>query len=157
MLAQRVLLNQTCAELNAAGNALPGPVIEFGLGNGRTYDHLRERLAGRRIIVFERVVRANHRSVPPPEDLVLGEIETTAPAFAAQSGATAALLHADLGNGIAAADIELQGWLPDTACALVREGGLVISSTLLPHAALKSEPLPSEVPEGRYFVYRRGA
>ena len=36
-----------------------GPVIELGLGNGRTYDHLRERLPGRRIIAFDRVNAGN--------------------------------------------------------------------------------------------------
>ena len=32
----------------------PGPVLELGLGNGRTYDHLREILGStREIFVFE--------------------------------------------------------------------------------------------------------
>ena len=29
-----------------------GPVLELGLGNGRTYDHLREHSEGREIFVF---------------------------------------------------------------------------------------------------------
>ncbi len=33
---------------------LEGPVFELGLGNGRTYDHLRELLPGREIFVCER-------------------------------------------------------------------------------------------------------
>jgi hypothetical protein len=157
MQAQRVLLNMAAAALNAAGDALPGHVIEFGLGNGRTYDHLRERLPDRRIVVFDRLVRANERSMPPPEDLVVGEIAEAAPEFARRFGATSALLHADLGNGVAAADLQLRRWLPETAYALVRNGGLVISSTPLDHPALVPEPLPSQVPTGRYFVYRRDA
>ncbi len=38
---------------------VPGPVLELGLGNGRTYDHLREILPGREIFVFDRRVAAN--------------------------------------------------------------------------------------------------
>ncbi len=33
---------------------VPGPLLELGLGNGRTYDHLREIMPGREIYVFER-------------------------------------------------------------------------------------------------------
>jgi hypothetical protein len=155
MMAQRVLLNRACAELNAAGEALKGHVIEFGLGNGRTYDHLRQHLVGRRIVVFERVVNPNPRSMPPQEDLIVGEIETTGAEFAAQHGATAALLHADLGNGVAAAESGIERWLPATSHALVRVGGLVISSTRIDQAGFMLEPLPPEVPQDRYFVYRR--
>ena len=39
--AQRACLDRA-AELV---RDLPGPVVEIGLGNGRTYDHLRRRLA----------------------------------------------------------------------------------------------------------------
>ncbi|MBM3542582.1 MAG: hypothetical protein FJX51_11085, partial [Alphaproteobacteria bacterium] len=38
---------------------LPGPVLEFGLGNGRTYDHLRETFPGREIFAFDRQVAAH--------------------------------------------------------------------------------------------------
>ena len=48
--AQRACLNQAALAIAA----LPGPVLELGLGNGRTYDHLRELLPGREIFVFER-------------------------------------------------------------------------------------------------------
>jgi len=34
--------------------ALPGPVIELGLGHGRTFDHLKMLLPNREIFVFER-------------------------------------------------------------------------------------------------------
>jgi S-adenosyl-L-methionine methyltransferase len=155
MQAQRVLLNRACAELNAAGDRFAGPAIEFGLGNGRTYDHLRENLKGRRIVVFERSLQANQRSMPPPEDLVLGEIEETAPAFASTFGPTAALLHADLGNGVADDELKLERWLPGAAHALVRPGTLIITSTKLVHPQLEEQPLPPEIRPGRYYVYRR--
>ena len=155
MQAQRTLLDRACAELNAAGGRFAGPAIEFGLGNGRTFDHLRKHLQGRRIVVFERSVRANQRSLPPVEDLVLGEIEETAPEFARNFGPIAALLHSDLGNGVADDELQLEGWLPSAAHALVRPGALIITSTRLAHPRLEDRPLPPELPPGRYYVYRR--
>ncbi len=155
MQAQRVLLNAAAATLRAAGEDLPGPVFEFGLGNGRTYDHLREVMRGRRIVAFDRSLVANPKSIPPAEDLILGEIAETGPAFAERSGRIGALLHADLGNGVGADDMRLQQWLPSTVLAMVRSGGLILTSTRLEHANLRSQPLPDGVPGGRYFVYRR--
>ena len=57
--AQRNVLNAVAAEI--AG--LEGPVLELGLGNGRTFDHLREKLPGRRIIAFDRVAAAYRLSM----------------------------------------------------------------------------------------------
>ena len=155
MQAQKVLLEAAAAELARAGDRLPGPAIELGLGNGRTWDHMREVLAGRRIIAFDRALNANPRSVPRPEDLVLGEIERTAPAFAQRYGAIAALVHADLGMGTAAYEAELHRWLPDAIASLAAPEALVVTSTELRHPALAPRPLPQEVAAGRYFVYRR--
>ena len=36
---------------------VPGDVLEMGLGNGRTYDHLRELIKDRRIFVMDRAMR----------------------------------------------------------------------------------------------------
>lgn len=153
--AQKVLLEAAAAVLDAAGEGLPGPVIELGLGNGRTYDHLREMLPGRRIIAFDRSVEANPRSIPVPDDLIIGEIETAGRAFGAKFGAIAALLHADLGNGVRADEIRLQRWLPDIVLELVRPGALVVTSTELTHPRLDARALPPDVAPGRYFIYRR--
>ncbi len=155
MQAQRVLLNATAAELKAAGNELPGPVFEFGLGNGRTYDHLREVMPDRRIVAFDRSLVANPKSVPPADDLILGEIAETGPAFARQHGSIGALLHADLGNGVGADDNRLQQWLPATVLVMLRSGGLVLTSTKLTHPHLRERQMPDSVPPGRYFMYRR--
>ena len=155
LLIQRLLLDRACRELNEAGELLPGPAIELGLGNGRTYHHLREKLERRRIIVFDRELSAHPASHPPAEDLVLGDIRQTGTAHAGQHGAAAVMLHADLGNGIKADDLKLQAWLPHVVRALVRTGGQIITSTELHHPGLRSEPLPENAPRYDYFVYRR--
>ena len=48
MVSQRACLN-AAAEQTAK---MPGPVFELGLGNGRTYHHMVEIMAGRDIYVF---------------------------------------------------------------------------------------------------------
>lgn len=153
--AQKLLLEMAAAELEIAEDKLPGPVIELGLGNGRTYDHLRQLLPGRRIIAFDRALAANPKSTPPMEDFILGDIRMTGPAFAERCGPVAALLHTDLGIGVEADDAVLQSWLPLLVVALVRRAGLVISSSSLEHPALEARALPPEVPAGRYYAYIR--
>jgi hypothetical protein len=44
LMAQRALLDWAAQDIASR----PGLVLELGLGNGRTYDHLRERLPGRK-------------------------------------------------------------------------------------------------------------
>jgi hypothetical protein len=58
--AQRACLNRA-AELI---KNLPGPVLEFGLGNSRTYDHLRELVPERDIYVFDLRLAAHGRLRP---------------------------------------------------------------------------------------------
>jgi hypothetical protein len=160
MQAQRAVLDHAASMLARRGGATPwpgpdAPVLELGLGNGRTFDHMRNVLPGRRIIAFDRANAANPRSCPEPGDLVLGEIQQTGAAFARQHGALAVLAHADLGIGVAADDAALSAWLAPLMHALVRPAGLVLSSTELHHPGLLPQDLPPEVPHGRYFIYAR--
>ena len=70
MTAQRDVLNHICERVKE----LDGPVLELGLGNGRTFDHLRAHFPGRKIIAFDRAVGSHKTSTPEPENLVVGEI-----------------------------------------------------------------------------------
>lgn len=149
LTAQRDILDTICRDPNLRD----GPVIELGLGNGRTYDHLRERLPGRRIIAFDRVNGANLRSLPPEGDLVLGEISETARPF---GGIGAALVHADIGSGYDDLDEMNLGWLPQLAVDLLATGGIAASGVPLDHPELKALPLPEGIRPGRYFLYRKG-
>ncbi len=82
-MAQRACLDHA-ARLIAA---LPGPVLELGLGNGRTYDHLRTLLPEREIFVFERALAADLPALPDAAHLVLGDFRDTLPAARARLGA----------------------------------------------------------------------
>ena len=51
---------------------MTGPVFELGLGNGRTFHHIRETMPDRDIFVFERAVASNPDSTPEDHQLILG-------------------------------------------------------------------------------------
>lgn len=148
MTAQRDILNHICDGVKY----LDGPVIELGLGNGRTYDHLRERFPDRRIIAFDRAVGSHKSSTPQPDNLIIGEIRDTAQTFV---GVDAALVHADIGTGYDEKDAVTLTWLPQLAVALLAPQGIVASGLELRHPALEQLPLPASVKPGRYFLYRR--
>jgi hypothetical protein len=149
--AQRRMLDWAAASIADH----PGLVLELGLGNGRTYDHLRVILPGRDIHVFERDVSPNPRSIPPAGLLVAGDMAMTLPAFAARHGRNAALIHADVTTGVSERDRMLFAWLPGHVAALASPGALVISGWDLAHPTLVPVALPEAVPAGRYFAYRR--
>jgi S-adenosyl-L-methionine methyltransferase len=149
--AQRDILNHIARDLHLPDE---GAVLEIGLGNGRTYSHLRELFPGRRIICFDRAMGAHATSVPAPDDLVLGEIAVTAPAFVGQD---AALVHADIGTGYADKDAVTLTWLPGLTSSLLAPGGLAVSGLPLDHLDLGPLPLPAGVKSDRYFLYRKRA
>ena len=62
--------------------AIPGLVLEIGLGKGRTYDFLRSRLATREIFAFDRDLHAPAALHPDPAHMVRGEFRTSFPAAA---------------------------------------------------------------------------
>ncbi len=147
--AQRDILNHVAADLDLPRE---GALMEIGLGNGRTFNHLRELFPDRRIIAFDRAMGAHASSVPAEGDLVIGEIAQTAPAFI---GAEAAMVHADIGTGYPEKDAVTLTWLPDLAAGMLAKDGVAISGLPLDHAMLKPLPVPESVPTDRYFLYRK--
>ncbi len=148
MTAQREILNHLSGQLNELG----GPVLELGLGNGRTFDHLRECFPERKIIVFDRAVGSHKTSTPDPENMVVGEIRDTAQKFI---GVNAALVHVDIGTGYDEKDAMTLTWLPQLMAGLVAPHGFAVSGLELQHPQLEPLPLPPTVEKGRYFLYRR--
>jgi hypothetical protein len=150
MQAQRACLDWAAEAI--AG--LPGPVLEIGLGNGRTYDHLRERLPDREIYVFDRRVAAHPSSIPPDDRLFLGEAAETLARAEARLGRTAALIHSDLGTGVAESDAALHDVVAPLLVRLLRPGGIVVANYPLPIPGWAPLPEPEGVKPGRYFLYR---
>ena len=106
---------------------VPGVVLELGLGNGRTFDHLREICAGgpqpRDIHVFDRQVAAHPDCIPAPDRLFLGDFTATLKQARARLGdGSAALIHVDLGSGDDAASRALALQLQALAQASLADG-----------------------------------
>lgn len=146
--AQRDILNAVAEEVRT----LDGPVLELGLGNGRTFDHLRELFPDRRIIAFDRAANAYGPSMPSADNLILGEIKDTAKSFVS---AKASLAHADIGTGYEDKDAVTLTWLPGIMAGVLVSGGIAVSGLPLDHPDLQALPLPAAVKQGRYFIYRR--
>src|SRR5262249_52480844 len=106
---------------------LPGPVLEFGLGNGRSYDHLREHLPNREIFVFAQPVRPHSHSPPLEARLILGAFGAPAPSAAQRFAGQAALIHADVGSGDVAASRALAATLSPHWAAMLAQGGLLVA------------------------------
>ena len=159
--AQRACLDwavdRLCAEglLGTAGENGSGVVLELGLGNGRTYDHLREKLGGDRDIhVFEREVRAHPACIPPDDRLFLGDVTEALPRAAAALGPCAVLVHCDIGTGDKDANRALAAKVSALLPPLLAPGAITVSDQELDFPGLEPLPLPDGVPEGRYHLKR---
>ncbi|TWT15055.1 class I SAM-dependent methyltransferase [Reyranella sp. CPCC 100927] len=150
MQAQRDCLNWAAAQVRT----VRGPVLEVGLGNGRTYDHLRYLLPDHDIYVFEREVHAHPDCVPPDDHLFLGDVHETFPRAAAALAHRAVLIHSDLGTGDHAANMALGGWLGPALDSLLAPGGYVIVNQPLDVPRWTRLPEPDRVRRDRYFIYR---
>jgi hypothetical protein len=154
---RRLEAQRACLELAAGLIAgLDGMVFELGLGNGRTYDHLRAILPAREIVVFERQISPRVEASPDPAQLILGDIHDTLPRAVERFGGTVALVHADIGTGVADANARIAGFVARYLPALLCRGGIVVSDQEMAFAGAQTLPLPDGVAPGRYNIYRAG-
>lgn len=152
---RRLEAQRACLDMAAqAVRGLSGPVFELGLGNGRTFDHLRQSLPDREIFVFEREVRAHPECIPDDDHLILGSIEETLPQAIARFPGNVALVHSDIGTGSAERNQQLAAWLATTIPGFLCAGAFVIGDQALHHDDLVSQPLPEGIAAERYFIYR---
>lgn len=149
MQSQREILNHVQENSMIAPD---GVILEIGLGNGRTYDHIRERFPSNRIIVFDRAVGSHPASTPPEQDLILGDIKDTIQQFA---GRNIALAHADIGTAYPEKDARTLTWLPQSVAAALAPNGIAVSGLPLDNPELEPLPLPDGVEPGRYYFYRK--
>ena len=151
MVSQRACLDFAIAETAA----LPGPAFELGLGNGRTYHHMREKIAGRDIYVFERAVASHPDSTPEEPFTILGDVMETLPQTLERFGSTASLIHADLGGHNLAKNDAFARKVSPLIEPLLAKGGLMVSSDRMYFDALEELPLPEGAVPGRCFIYRK--
>lgn len=156
----RLLTQRACLGAAAGMTAhLEGPVLEVGLGKGRTYSHLRQIFPDREIFAFDKDLHALPNVISSADHLVLGDFRDTLSAMADLQEHPAALAHADIGSEDQAADAALARDIAGPIVALVAAHGLVLSDRELPHRQLKALESPQvDLPTGirpwPYFIYR---
>ena len=151
LMAQRACLN-LASELLDPG--VPGHVFELGLGNGRTYDHLRELFPEREIFVFEMKISAHPSCIPDDAHLFLGNVLEWLPAVTGRFRGSVALVHMDIGSGVAEDNRRLAARISLLLPPLLAAGALVVTDqkVILPAATLVA--LPEGVAAGRYHMVR---
>ena len=154
---RRITAQRDCLNLAAqrVGDR-PGLVLELGLGNGRTYDHLRELFPEREIWVFERQMAAHVHSRPDSTHLILGDIRETLPEAESRWKQEVALAHADLGSGNPDVDAVVAKLVSATLHQLMTPGGLVLSDQDLSGGNWTEVSLPPTVKPGRYYMFQAG-
>jgi S-adenosyl-L-methionine methyltransferase len=153
---RRLEAQQACLNLAASlVRDLAGDVLELGLGNGRTYDHLRELFPDRPIYVCDRRIAAHPECVPPADRLILGDMRETLPAIRGRLEARIALAHLDAGAGEHAANAALARAVAPFLAPLLVAGGVLVSDPAIDEASLAPLPLPPLVRVGRYHLYRK--
>ncbi|WP_298849674.1 class I SAM-dependent methyltransferase [uncultured Ruegeria sp.] len=146
LTAQRDGLNWAAEQISGQ----PGDVLDMGLGNGRTYDHLREILAARRIWVMDRVLQCHPDSTPPTENFLQGEAEPMLQKLAAE-GRRIALAHYDFGRGIKHEDVAEAALLSPLIARVMQPGGLLISGQ--PLVGFNQIKGPETIAPDRYLFY----
>ena len=150
--AQRATLNDAAARVEGRD----GVALEFGLGNGRTYDHLRAIMPGREIYVFDRQVAAHPDCIPPDDRLYLGDLFDTLPRAVANLGGRAVLAHMDIGTGDKEESVSLSRRAAPMVADLLVSGGVAVSDQPLDGVeAFTALPLPEGVKPGRIYLYER--
>lgn len=149
--AQRACLDAAAAAIRDSR----GVVFELGLGNGRTYDHLRGALPDRRIIVFERDPQPHPDCQPPHEDLIVGELAQTLADAMAEWRHRVTLIHSDIGTGDRLRNQRVARALARLLPPFLVPGGMIVSDQELPETGLETVPPPAAVATGRYFLYRQ--
>ena len=152
---RRLEAQRACLDLAARlVRCLQGDVLELGLGNGRTYDHLRELFPDRKIYVCERSVVPHPNCMPPVEFLFLGDMRDTLRSAREELGGRIALAHLDPGTGDLVASQTLAAELTPLITPLLCPGGILVSEPVLISEVLIPLGLPKGVAAGRYNLYR---
>ena len=87
--------------------------------------------------------------------MILGDVRETLPAALDRFGATASLIHADLGGHNREKNDAFARFVSPLIEPLLADGGLMVSSDRRYFERLTELPLPPGAVEGRCFIYRR--
>lgn len=148
--AQRACLDHAIELIDGT----PGCILELGLGNGRTYDHIRAKAGDRDIFVFERRIAAHPDCVPDDSHLFLGDFRETLPVAAARLGAVAVMAHCDIGSGDKRQTAALAALIGPALTALLAPNAVILSDQALIIRGARKLRLPDGVAADRYYFLR---
>ena len=152
---RRLESQKTCIEYaSTIIRNFPGVIIEIGLGNGRTYDHLREIFPKRKIYVFERDIKAHPDCIPPDEFLYKGDYNKTLIKFRENIINPVIMVHFDIGSGNKYESLERSASLSLLLKNIVEKNGLIVGDQPLNSNYYKELSLPKSVKYGRYYLYK---
>jgi hypothetical protein len=153
-MIDRLETQRLCLELAARLiEGLPGPVLEIGLGKGRTYDHLRKILPDREIFVFDRALHGPAEARPPASHLFHGEFHQTLPMIPERITAGAALAHVDIGTDDPKLDAEAAAFVAQCLVPAMAPGAIVAADRAMVPSDWTTLPLPEAV-RRPYYLYR---
>ncbi|MBV1895532.1 MAG: class I SAM-dependent methyltransferase [Rhodobacteraceae bacterium] len=156
LFIDRMVSQRACLDFAIdATAAMTGPVFELGLGNGRTFHHMREHIVGRDIYVFERAVGSHPDSTPDAEFTILGDVRETLVQTLEKMGPVASLIHADLGGHNRAKNDAFARMVSPMVEPLLAKGGLMVASDRMYFETLSEVALPDGAVPERCFIYRR--
>jgi len=153
MTSQKILLEYLVGRVNE----VEGPVLELGLGNGRTYDHLREIFPNKEIFVFDYVMSCHPSSAPDAEHMILGEIRDTLDFCGPRIKARASFAHVDIGSADPTNDLAIASWLAPSLDKHMALGGLILCALELELPNFETLEKPAGIHPGRYHIYRKTA
>lgn len=131
--------------------SLTGDALEIGLGNGRSYDHLREISPDRRIWVIDRILQCHHSCVPPTENFLQGEAGDMLTRLAAE-GRQIVVAHYDCGMGVKEKDVAEAAVLSPLIAAVMAPNGIIISGQ--PLVGMIQVDGPDGIAPDRYYFYK---
>ncbi|WP_306143194.1 class I SAM-dependent methyltransferase [Roseibium sp. MMSF_3412] len=153
MTSQKILLEHLVDKVNA----VEGPVLELGLGNGRTYDHLREIYPDKEIFVFDFAMNCHPSCAPDADHMILGDIRDTLAFCGPRVGARASFAHIDIGSADPTNDLAIVSWLEPLIDQRMAVGGYILTALQLNLANFEILEKPDGIHPGRYHIYRKTA
>jgi hypothetical protein len=147
LTAQRMCLDEAARLLVDQ----PGCVFELGLGNGRTFDHLREIFPDREIFAFDRAIGAHPKCIPDATHLIIGEIRETLLFCGPRIPAKPVLIHIDLGTSDPTQDLITQSWLSPRVAEWVAPGTIVVTDRML-QGSYRELPRPEGAPSTGHIM-----
>lgn len=151
MTSQKILLEHLVDKVNE----IDGPVLELGLGNGRTYDHLREIYPNKEIFVFDFAMNCHPSCAPDAEHMILGDIRDTLAFCEPRVKSKASFAHIDIGSADPTNDLAIVHWLGPLINQRMAEGGYILTALELDLPNFVKLPKPDGIHPGRYHIYQK--